>query len=102
MSVCPHWGTEWSLIGSRGRIFSDLPSLVLTNAQDSIGMRSISIGVGILVSGSSISLVTSLNMLGEVLSKIIVLTVASLMTDSRVTQNFRKEKSRSNNSNNGN
>jgi hypothetical protein len=44
----------------------------------------------------------SLNMLGEALSKIIVLTRGSLITDSRVTQNFRKEKMRSNNSNEGN
>jgi hypothetical protein len=41
-------------------------------------------------------------MLGEALSKIIVLTGGSLMTDSRVTQNFQKEKMRSNNSNDGN
>jgi hypothetical protein len=31
-------------------------------------------------------------MLGEALSKIIVLTRGSLITDSRVTQNFQKEK----------
>jgi hypothetical protein len=43
----------------------------------------------------------SLNTLGEALSKIIVLTGGSLMTDGRVTQNFRKEKMRSNNSNDG-
>jgi hypothetical protein len=48
------------------------------------------------------SLVTSLNMLSEALSKIIVLTGGSLMTDGRVTQDFRKEKIRSNNSNDGN
>jgi hypothetical protein len=41
-------------------------------------------------------------MLGEALSKIIVLTGYSLMTDGRVTQNFQKEKMRSNNSNDGN
>jgi hypothetical protein len=46
--------------------------------------------------------VTSLNTLGEALSKIIVLTGGSLVTDGRVTQNFRKEKLRSNNSNDGN
>jgi hypothetical protein len=46
--------------------------------------------------------VTSLNMLSEVLSKIIVLTGGSLMTDSRVTQDFQKEKLRSNNCNDGN
>jgi hypothetical protein len=44
----------------------------------------------------------SLNMLSEVLSKIIVLTGDSLMTNSRVTQNFQKETVRSNNSNDGN
>jgi hypothetical protein len=41
-------------------------------------------------------------MLGEVLSKIIVLTGGSLITDSRVTQIFRKEEMRSNNSDDGN
>jgi hypothetical protein len=41
-------------------------------------------------------------MLGEELSMIIVLTGDSLMTDGRVTQNFRKENFRSNNSNKGN
>jgi hypothetical protein len=41
-------------------------------------------------------------MLSEVLSKIIVLTRGSLTTDGRVTQNFRKEKMRSNNSHDGN
>jgi hypothetical protein len=46
--------------------------------------------------------VTSLNTLGEALSKIIVLTGGSLVTDGRVTQNRRKEKMRSNNSNEGN
>jgi hypothetical protein len=46
--------------------------------------------------------VISLNMLGEVLSKIIVLTRGSLITNGRVTQNFQKEKLRSNNSNKGN
>jgi hypothetical protein len=65
-------------------------------------MRSISIGVIILVSGFSISLVMSLNTLGEALSKIIVLTRGSLLTDGRVTQNLRKEKLRSNNFNDGN
>jgi hypothetical protein len=44
----------------------------------------------------------SLNTLGEALSKIIVLTGGSLLTDGRVTQNLRKEKVRSNNSNDGN
>jgi hypothetical protein len=86
-------------------MFSDLPLLVLTTAQDGIGIRSISIGVVIFssgFSGSSIPLVTSLNMLGEALSKIIVLTEGSLITNSRVTQSFRKEKMRSNNSNDGN
>jgi hypothetical protein len=104
MSVCPHCGTEWSLIGSGGRRFSDSPLLVQTTTQDGIGMRSISIGSGIFlwVSGSSTFLVMSLNMLGEALSKIIVLTRGSLMTDGRVTQNFHKEKMRSNNSNEGN
>jgi multisubunit Na+/H+ antiporter MnhC subunit len=53
-------------------------------------MRSISIGSGIFlwVSGSSIFLVMSLNTLSEALSKIIVLTGGSLMTDGRVTQNL--------------
>jgi hypothetical protein len=85
-------------------MFSDLTLLVLTTAQDGIGMRSISIGSGIVlwVSGSSIFLVTSLNTLGEILSKIIVLTGGSLITDSGVTKIFRKEKMRSNNSNEGN
>jgi hypothetical protein len=46
--------------------------------------------------------VTSLNTLGEALSKIIVLTGGSLVTDGTVTQNFRKEKMRSNNSDDGN
>jgi hypothetical protein len=41
-------------------------------------------------------------MLGEALSKIIVLSRGSLVTDGRVTQIFRKEKMRSNNSNDGN
>jgi hypothetical protein len=41
-------------------------------------------------------------MLGKALSKIIVLTRGSLITDSRVTQDFCKEKLRSNNSNDGN
>jgi hypothetical protein len=45
---------------------------------------------------------TSLNILGEALSKIIVLTRGSLMTDGRVTQNSQEEKMRSNNSNDGN
>jgi hypothetical protein len=44
----------------------------------------------------------SLNMLGEALSKIIVLTGGSLVTGGRVTQDSRKEKMRSNNSNDGN
>jgi hypothetical protein len=85
-------------------MFSDSPLLVLTNALEGIGMRSISIGSGIFlwISGYSISLVTSLATLGEVLSKIIVLTGGSLMTNGRVTQNVRKEKLRSNNSNEGN
>jgi hypothetical protein len=69
-----------------GGILSDLPLLVLTNAQEGIGMKSISIGSGIF------SLVTSLNMLGKALSKIIVLTGGSLVTNGRVTQNLRKEK----------
>jgi hypothetical protein len=43
-----------------------------------------------------------LDTLGEALSKIIVLTGGSLVTDGRVTQTFRKEKLRSNNSNDGN
>jgi hypothetical protein len=104
MSVCPYCGTEWSLIGSRGGMFSDSPLLVLTTAQDGIGMRSISIGVVIFlcIFWFFYLLVTSLNMLGEALIKIIVLTGGSLVTDSRVTQNFRKEKMRSNNSNDGN
>jgi hypothetical protein len=41
-------------------------------------------------------------MLGEALSKSIVLTGGILMTNGRVTQKFRKEKLRSNNSNDGN
>jgi hypothetical protein len=41
-------------------------------------------------------------MLGEALSKIIVLTGGCLVTDGRVTQISRKEKMRSNNSNDGN
>jgi hypothetical protein len=41
-------------------------------------------------------------MLGKALSKIIVLTRGSLMTDGRVTQIFQKEKMGSNNSNEGN
>jgi hypothetical protein len=41
-------------------------------------------------------------MLGEVLSKIIVLTRGSLITNGRVTQDCQKEKLRSNNSNDGN
>jgi hypothetical protein len=41
-------------------------------------------------------------MLSEALSKIIVLTGGSFMTNSRVTQDFGKEKLRSNNSNDGN
>jgi hypothetical protein len=41
-------------------------------------------------------------MLSEVLSKIIVLTRDSLVTDGRVTQDFQKEKLRSDNSNDGN
>jgi hypothetical protein len=76
-------------------MFSDLLLLVLTTAQDGIGIRSISMGVVIFslgFSGSSISLVTSLNMLSEALSKIIVLTRGSLVTDGRVTESFRKKK----------
>jgi hypothetical protein len=46
--------------------------------------------------------VTSLNILSEALSKIIVLTGGSLMTKSRVTQDFQKEKMRTNNFNDGN
>jgi hypothetical protein len=46
--------------------------------------------------------VISLNILSKALSKIIVLTGGSLITDGRVTQDFRKAKLRSNNSNNGN
>jgi hypothetical protein len=41
-------------------------------------------------------------MLSEVSSKIIVLTGGCLVTDGRVTQDFRKEKLRSDNSNDGN
>jgi hypothetical protein len=90
MSVCPHCGTEWGLIGSRGGMLSYSPLLVLTTAQDGIGMRSISIGVVIFlwVFWFFYPWVTSLNMLGKVLSKIIVLTGGSLVTDSRVTQDF--------------
>jgi ABC-type methionine transport system ATPase subunit len=44
----------------------------------------------------------SLNTLSKALSKIIVLTRGNLVTDGRVTQIFRKEKMKSNNSNNGN
>jgi hypothetical protein len=85
-------------------MFSDSPLLLLTNAPEGIGMRSIYIGSGIFLwaSGYSISLVTSLNTLGEALSKIIVLTGGSLVTNGRVTQILRKEKMRSNNSNDGN
>jgi hypothetical protein len=86
-------------------MFSDSLLLVLTTAQDGIGIRSISISVVIFssgFSGSSISLVTSLNMLGEALSKIIVLTRGSLVTNGRVTHIFQKEKVRSNNSNDRN
>jgi hypothetical protein len=91
-------------MGLIGRMSFDPLLLVLTNAQEGIGRKSISIGSGISVSVSdSYSLlVTSLNILGEVLSKIIVLTGGSLMTDGRVTQFFRKEKVRSNNSSDGN
>jgi hypothetical protein len=52
MRVCPHLGTEWSLIGSIGGILFDLPLLVLTNTQEGIGRKSISIGTGIFVSVS--------------------------------------------------
>jgi uncharacterized membrane protein YcaP (DUF421 family) len=104
MRVCPYCGTEWSLIGSRGRRFSDLPLLVLTTAQEGIGMRSISITSGIFSLGFWFFylLVMSLNMLGEALSKIIVLTGGSLITDGRVTQKFQKQKLSSNNSNDRN
>jgi dolichyl-phosphate-mannose--protein O-mannosyl transferase len=92
------------LIGSRGRRFSDSPLLVLTTAQEGIGMRSISIASGIfsLYFWFFYLLVMSLNMLGEALSMIIVLTGGSLITDGRVTKKFRKEKLRSNNSNDRN
>jgi hypothetical protein len=91
-------------MGSIGGMLLDLPLLVLTNAQEGIGRKSISIGSGICLSvfWFFVSLVTSLNMLGEALSKIIVLTGGSLVTNGRVTQKFRKEKLRSNNSNEGN
>jgi hypothetical protein len=75
-------------MGSIGGMLFDPPLLVLTNAQEGIGRKSISIGSGIFL---SVSLVTSLNTLGEALSKIIVLTGGSLVTDGRVTQNFWKK-----------
>jgi hypothetical protein len=86
------------LIGLIGGMLFDPPLLVLTNAQEGIGRKLSSIGSGIFL---SISLVMSLNMPGEALSKIIVLTRSSLVTDSRVTQNFQKENVRSNISNDG-
>jgi hypothetical protein len=52
MRVCPHSGTEWSLIGSIGGMLFDPLLPVLTNAQEGIGRKSISIGSGIFVSVS--------------------------------------------------
>jgi hypothetical protein len=52
MTVCPHSGTECSLMGLIGGMLFDLPLLVLTDTQEGIGRKLISIGSGIFLSVS--------------------------------------------------
>jgi hypothetical protein len=77
IKVCPHCGTLFSLIVSKGRIrlVSLVCGLVLTSAYEGIGWKSISIVSGIILSAWSFlykCIGKFLDSLSEVLSKMIV------------------------------